>query len=102
MAITKNTPVTVPAVAEKTYNVWWVENLCLDASNPSEGIVMVIDYRLCYLLPTGLPEFHPTERKRVLINNLFAYMSDKPELASTVWTAVDTLGNIGKTEGVLD
>lgn len=102
MAITKNTPVTVPATSEKTYNVWWVENLALDASNPAEGIVMIIDYRLCYLLPNGLPEFHPTQRKRVAVGNLFEYMADKADMATTVWTAVETLGNIGKNEGVLD
>ena len=33
MPITKDNPIVIPASEEKTYNVWWVENLSLDATD---------------------------------------------------------------------
>lgn len=103
MPINKETPIVIPASEQKTYDVWWVENLSLDATlTQSTEPILVVDYRLCYLKPDGMPEFHPTERRRLQIRELFSYMAGDPITASSVWDAVNVLGNVGKSQGVLD
>ena len=104
MPITTNNPITVPASDEKTYDTWWVENLSLDATlTAGPEPILVVDYRLCYLDQNQMPVFHPTEpKRRVQIRDLFTYTATRPDVYAAVWGAVEVLGNIGKTEGVLD
>ena len=103
MRISKDNPIVIPASEEKTYDTWWVENLSLDATlTSSTEPILVVDYRLCYLDEESKPHFHPTERRRLHLRDMFTFMSDKPELYGTVWNAVSVLGNIGKDTGVLD
>ena len=103
MRISKDNPIIIPASEEKTYDTWWVENLSLDATlTASTEPILVVDYRLCYLDDEGRPHFHPTERRRLHLRDMFTFMADKPELYGTVWNAVSVLGNIGKDTGVLD
>ena len=103
MPITKQNPVVIPASEQKTYDVWWVENLSLDATLTCESEpILVVDYRLCYLKPDGMPEFHPTERRRLHIRDLFTYMSKDATTANAVWGAVNVLGDVGKSQGILD
>ena len=101
--ITKENPIIEPATIEKIYNVWWVENLTLDATlTSSPEPILVVDYRLCYLDENGNPNFHPTERRRLHMRDLFSYTATDETVYNAVWNAVDVLGNIGKTQGVLD
>ena len=103
MRITKEEPIVIPSSEEKTYDTWWVENLSLDASlTASNDPILVVDYRLCYLDDNGIPFFHPTERRRLHMRDMFTYMSQRAELYGTVWSAVNVLGNIGKETGILD
>jgi hypothetical protein len=101
--ILKDNPIIEPAATEKIYNVWWVENLSLDATlTRSPEPILVVDYRLCYLDANGKPNFHPTETRRLHIRDLFSYTATDENVYNTVWNAVDVLGNIGKSQGVLD
>jgi hypothetical protein len=103
MPITKENPIVTPASEQKTYNVWWVENLSLDATlTASPEPILVVDYRLCYLKEDGTPEFHPTEIRRLHMRDLFTYMISNPDTASAVWGDVEVLGNVGKAQGILD
>ena len=103
MPITTNTPVTVPATPEKTYDVWWIEKMNIDATLREQGkVVLVIDYKLCYLDENQMPVFHPTaDPKQLIIRDFLAYTAQDPDLYTTTWNAVNVLGNIGKTEGIL-
>jgi hypothetical protein len=50
-----------------------------------------------------MPVFHPTaDPKQLIIRDFLAYTAQDPDLYNTTWNAVNVLGNIGKTEGVLD
>ena len=103
MPITKDNPIVIPASEEKTYNVWWVENLSLDATlTSSTEPILVVDYRLCFLKPDGMPEFHPTERRRLHLRDLFTFMANDPTTAEAVWGAVNVLGDVGKSQDILD
>ena len=104
MPITTNVPVTVPATPEKTYDTWWIEKVNIDATLREQGkVVLVIDYKLCYLYENKMHVFNQTaENKQLIIRDFLAYTAQDPDLYSTTWNAVNVLGNIGKTEGVLD
>lgn len=103
MPITTDNPVIVPATTEKTYDSWWIEKMNIDATLQNEGkVVLVIDYKLCYLDENQMPVFHPTEpAKQLIIRDFLAYTSQSQDLYNTVWGAVNVIGNIGKTEGVI-
>jgi hypothetical protein len=49
-----------------------------------------------------MPVFHPTaDPKQLVIRDFLAYTAQDPDLYTTTWNAVNVLGNIGKTEGIL-
>jgi hypothetical protein len=103
MPIISDMPVTVPATLEKTYDTWWIEKVNIDATLREEGkVVLVIDYKLCYLDENQMPVFHPTaDPKQLIIRDFLAYTSQNPDIYNTTWNAVNVLGNIGKTEGII-
>lgn len=103
MAIITDNPKIVPATSEKVYDTWWIEKIIVDGTMQNEGkVVIVVDYRLCYLDDNRMPVFHPTEPpKQLAIRDFLAYVSTSQELYESLWGAVNTIGNIGKTEGVI-
>lgn len=103
MPITSDMPVTVPATLEKTYDTWWIEKMNIDATLREQGkVVLVIDYKLCYLDENQMPVFHPTaDPKQLIIRDFLTYTVQNQDIYNTTWNAVNVLGNIGKIEGII-
>jgi hypothetical protein len=109
MPVLKQNPLVIPASAEKVFDSWWVENISLDASlQESLEPILVVDYRLCYYeqddtSPIGMkPVFHPTERRRLHVRDLFTQIVNDPIANGAVWGAVEALGSMGKNMSILD
>lgn len=94
MAIQSDSPLVVPPIPERTYDVWWIEKIYIDGNTNQTGRVSAdIRLQLCYL-EDGKPQFHPTEKKRIIIDDLFAEMGQNQDIANAVNSVVDLVGKL--------
>jgi hypothetical protein len=102
MPITCETPIVIPASEEKTYNMWWIEKIYIDGNTNQEKRVSAdVRLALCYLDEAGLPVFHPTERRRLIVDDFFALAAENQDAANVLGGIVNLVESVGKGHGII-
>ena len=103
MPITSDSPAVVAAVAEKTYDKWWVVGLNIDGSLRADNkVVLIARLRRCQVDGDGVPTFHPTDAvKELIISDLFGLAATNSSVNTALTDVTALIGTIAKANGVI-
>ncbi len=106
MAITTTNPLTVPATVERTYDLWWLTNLTINAGDPNGIATATANFRRFTRDEYGVGHFAPTTgmgdddaSANYHIENVFALAASDPNVAALIDNLINTVGELARTAG---
>lgn len=102
MPIVSDNPKVIEPEAPVVYDLWWIQQLIVFATNPNAAVRVHADLCRARALPEGGGmELDPTTKATLRVPDLFALAATNPAVAAAVAQLVAALGDVAKSEGVI-
>ncbi len=95
-------PIVLEEPIIKNYNIVWIKNLAIDASNPSDGGDIKLNATFGFVAKNGpVGEFLPNNEIIMSIADINGEMTNDPQLAQLFQAVVGKLIFMAKARGLL-